>query len=107
VQRFSRQARSNIVQHVKNVIHTEFLDLVKPKTQNWPINMDDLYYTYLNLIINHSFANPNIEKNSIVFGMAIALNYLDLSKEINIVPSKVVNRMNYIFEKMNIADHEE
>ncbi|CAG8698092.1 12125_t:CDS:2 [Gigaspora margarita] len=49
----------------------------------------DLNYTYLDLIIDCIFPDLKTEKNSIVFGIAVALNYLDLSKEVNIVPSKV------------------
>ncbi|CAG8816252.1 20272_t:CDS:2, partial [Cetraspora pellucida] len=108
-QQFCRQGRSNIVQQIKDTIHSEFSDLVKPKTGNrqfylklnQPVDTnDDLHYTYLNLIIDRIFADPNTEKNSIAFGMTVALNYLDPSKGISMVPSKVTERMNHILEKM-------
>ena len=38
---------------------------------------NDPQYTYLNSIIDRIFTNQNTEKNSIAFGMAVALNYLD------------------------------
>ncbi|CAG8786436.1 5022_t:CDS:1, partial [Cetraspora pellucida] len=68
---------------------------------NQPVDInDDPHYTYLNLIIDRTFADLNTEKNSIAFGMAIALNYLDPSKRISMVPSEVIVRMNHILEKM-------
>ncbi|CAG8806109.1 7141_t:CDS:2 [Cetraspora pellucida] len=117
----------------QNTIHSEFLDLVKPKTGNrqvtheeerkfkeanitkesylklnQPVDAnDDPHYTYLNLIIDHTFADPNTEKNFIAFGMAVALNYLDSSKGISMVPSEVTERMNHILEKMQVPDHKE
>jgi hypothetical protein len=39
--------------------------------------------------------------------MAIALNYLDPSKGINMVPSEIIERMNIFLEKMQVADREE
>ncbi|CAG8848350.1 19573_t:CDS:1, partial [Gigaspora margarita] len=75
---------------------------------NKPVNInDDLYYTYLNLIIDCAFMDPAIEKNSIAFGIVIALNYLDPTKGINIVPSKVVEQMNYFLEKMQVNKYKE
>ncbi|CAG8649405.1 2572_t:CDS:2 [Cetraspora pellucida] len=117
----------------EDTIHSEFSDLVKPKTGNrqvtheeerkfkeaditkesylklnQPVDAnDDLHYTYLNLIIDRIFADPNTEKNSIAFGMAVALNYLDPSKGISMVPSEVAERMNNILEKMQVSDCEE
>ncbi|CAG8622601.1 7751_t:CDS:2, partial [Racocetra persica] len=114
------QNKSNIVVKnailTRISVHFEFPDLVKLKTGNrqvmykkerkfkeadvtkecylklnHPIDVnDDLHYTYLNLIINCTFADPNTEKNSIAFGMAVALNYLDPSKRISMVPSEVI-----------------
>ncbi|GBC03787.1 hypothetical protein RclHR1_05320004 [Rhizophagus clarus] len=131
-QRLSRQARSNIVQRIKDAIHSEFSELIKPKTQNQQVTSDeekkfknsditrecytklnkpvdandDPHYTYLNLIIDHVFTNPKTEKNSIAFGMAVALNYLDLSKGVNMVSSEVVERMNFFLDKMQVSEHE-
>lgn len=130
-QRFSRQARSNIVQRIKDAIHDEFTDLVKPKTENRqvtreeekkfkdanitrecymklskPVDSNDPSYTYLNLIIDNAFPDSNTEKNSIAFGMAVALNYLDPSKGIKLVQSEVVERMNHFLEKMKVSDRE-
>ncbi|GES72492.1 hypothetical protein GLOIN_2v1789101 [Rhizophagus clarus] len=67
---------------------------------------DDSHYIYLNLIIDHIFTNPKTEKNSIAFGMAIALNYLDLSKGVNMVPSEVVKRMNFFLDKIQVLECE-
>ncbi|CAG8722707.1 5236_t:CDS:2, partial [Cetraspora pellucida] len=68
---------------------------------NQPVNANnDPHYNYLNLIIDRTFADPNTEKNSIAFGMAVALNYFDPSKGISMVSSKVAERMNHILEKM-------
>ncbi|RGB22247.1 hypothetical protein C1646_677979 [Rhizophagus diaphanus] len=132
-QRFSRQARSNIVQRVKEAVHVEFVELVKPKAENRQVTHDeeqkfknsevicecykklnqpidpsnDLQYTYLNSIIDRVFTNRNTEKNSIAFGMAVALNYLDPTKGINMVPSEIVGRMNYFLEKMQVVEREE
>ncbi|CAG8839314.1 13828_t:CDS:1, partial [Cetraspora pellucida] len=132
-QRFCHQGRSNIVQRIKNTIHSEFSDLVKPKTGNrqvmheeerkfkeaditkesylklnQPVDANDNpHYTYLNLIIDRTFADPNTEKNSIAFGIAVALNYHDPSKGISMVPSEVAERMNHILEKMQVSDCEE
>ncbi|CAB4392465.1 unnamed protein product [Rhizophagus irregularis] len=115
-ERLSRQARSNIVQRIKDAIHDEFSDLTKPKTQNRQVTSDeekkfknsditrecymklnkpvdvndDPHYTFLNLIIDRVFTNPKTEKNSIAFGMAVVLNYLDPSKGVNMVPSEVI-----------------
>ncbi|CAG8592277.1 26301_t:CDS:2 [Dentiscutata erythropus] len=131
-QRFCRQTRSNIIQRIKDSIYTEFEDLIKPKRENCqvtrdkelrfknsriirecyaklnrPVNVeDDPNYTYLNFILDHVFPDPKTEKNFIAFGIVVALNYLDLSKEITIVPSEVVQKMNYFLEKMNVPDHE-
>ncbi|CAB4487136.1 unnamed protein product [Rhizophagus irregularis] len=131
-QRYSRQARSNIVQRVKDAIHSEFENLVKPKTENRQVTCDeerkfknsevtrecykklnqpidpdnDLHYTYLNSIIDNVFTDPHTEKNSIAFGMAITLNYLDPSKGINMVPSEVIDRMNGFLEKMKVVREE-
>ncbi|CAG8777764.1 11843_t:CDS:2, partial [Racocetra persica] len=125
--------RRNIVQRIKDTIHTEFPDLIKPKIKNrqvtckeeqkfkdakiiWecytklnkPIDANDNpQYTYLNLIINRTFADLDTEKNSIAFGMAVALNYLDLSKRINMVLTEVIDRINYILEKMQVSELEE
>ena len=75
---------------------------------NQPINSEyDLHYTHFNSIIDNVFTNPNIEKNSIAFRMAIALNYLNPLKEINIVPSEVIERMNSFLKKMWVVDHKE
>ncbi|CAG8721068.1 7669_t:CDS:2, partial [Gigaspora rosea] len=105
---------SNIVQRIKDTIHSEFSDLIKPKTGNrqvtheeerkfkdsditkecysklnQPVDAnDDPHYTYFNLIIDRTFADLNTEKNSIAFGIAIALNYLDPPKGISMVPSE-------------------
>src|SRR6266487_802762 len=132
-QRFSQQARSNIVQRIKDAIHNEFVELVKPKTENRQVSRDEErkfkdakvtrecykklnqdvdpnepHYTYLNLIIDRVFNNnSNTEKNSIAFGMAVALNYLDPSKGINMVQSEVTERMNKFLEKMQVSDLEE
>ncbi|KAF0496484.1 hypothetical protein F8M41_020966 [Gigaspora margarita] len=130
--RFCRQARSNIVQKIKDTIHTEFEDLIKPKTENHQVTHDeerkfkdasitrecylklnkpfddsDSYYTYLNLIIDRVFSDLKTEKNSIAFGMAVTLNYLDPSKGVNMVPSEVAKRMNYFLEKMQVPEREE
>ena len=70
---------------------------------NQPVNPnDDSHYTYLNSIIDCVFPNPNTEKNSIAFGMAITLNYLDPIKGINMVPSEIVERMNNFLEKCKL-----
>lgn len=132
-QKFSRQAQSNIVQCVKDAIHAEFVDFVKPKIENRQITREeerkfknaeitrncyrklnqpidsnnDPQYTYLNSIIDRAFTNSNTEKNSLAFGMAVALNYLDPSKGINMVPSEVIERMNNFLEKMHVADRKE
>ncbi|CAB4391468.1 unnamed protein product [Rhizophagus irregularis] len=132
-QRFCRQARSNIVQHVKDAVHAEFMDLEKPKTENRQVTHEaekkfkdskitrdcyrklnqpidpnnDPHYTHLNSIIDHVFTSSNTEKNSIAFGMTVTLNYLDPSKGINMVPSEVIERMNNFLEKMNVVDREE
>ncbi|PKB99475.1 hypothetical protein RhiirA5_429625 [Rhizophagus irregularis] len=98
-QRYLHQARSNIVQRIKDAVHAEFENL----KLNQPIDPDnDLHYTYLNSIIDNVFTNPHTEKNSIAFGMAITLNYLDLTKGINMVPSEVIDRMNGFLEKMKV-----
>jgi len=52
---------------------------------NKPIDFNDPSYTYLNLIIDHTFTDSNTEKNSIAFGMAVALNYLDPLKGVKLV----------------------
>jgi len=39
--------------------------------------------------------------------MTIALNYLDPSKGINMVPSEIVERMNMFLERMQVVDREE
>ena len=39
--------------------------------------------------------------------MAVALNYLDPTKGINMVPSEIVERMNNFLEKMQVVDREE
>ena len=78
-----------------------YMKLNKPVDTN-----DNSHYTYLNLIIDCVFTNPNTEKNSIAFGMAVILNYLDPSKGINIVLSEVVERMNYFLEKIQVSDRE-
>ncbi|PKK75680.1 hypothetical protein RhiirC2_707943 [Rhizophagus irregularis] len=132
-QRFCRQARSNIVQHVKDAVHAEFMDLEKPKTKNHQVTREaekkfkdskitrdcyrklnqpidpnnDPHYTHLNSIIDHVFTSSNTEKNSIAFSMTVALNYLDPSKGINMVSSEVIERMNNFLEKMNVIDREE
>ncbi|CAB5391220.1 unnamed protein product [Rhizophagus irregularis] len=108
--------RSNIVQRIKDAIHNEFSDLTKPKTQNRQVTSDEEkkfknsditrecyiklnkpvdvndnpHYTFLNLIIDRVFTNPKTEKNSIAFGIAVALNYLDPSKGVNMVPIEVI-----------------
>ncbi|PKK58638.1 hypothetical protein RhiirC2_720381 [Rhizophagus irregularis] len=131
-ERLSRQARSNIVQRIKDAIHDEFSDLTKPKTQNRQVTSDeekkfknsditrecymklnkpvdvndDPHYTFLNLIIDRVFTNPKTEKNSIAFGMAVALNYLDPSKGVNMVPSEVIERMNFFLERMQVSERE-
>ena len=72
---------------------------------NEPVDPSNNFsYTYLNLIINHVFTNSNTEKNSIAFGMAVALNYLDPSKSIKLVQSEVVERMNKFLEIMQVED---
>ena len=119
------------MQRVKDAIHNVFVDLAKPKTENRQVSRDeewkfkdskitrDCYmklnnpidsnedYTYLNLIIDNVFTKSNTEKNSIAFGMAVTLNYLDPSKGVNMVPSEVVERMNGFLEKMQVSDYEE
>ncbi|CAG8745053.1 5846_t:CDS:2, partial [Gigaspora rosea] len=56
---------------------------------NQPVDANDNpNYTYINLIIDRTFTDPDTEKNSIAFGMAVALNYLDPTKGINMVPSE-------------------
>ncbi|CAB4483957.1 hypothetical protein RhiirA1_401477 [Rhizophagus irregularis] len=128
----SRQARSNIVQRIKDAIHDKFSDLTKPKTQNRQVTSDEEkkfknsditrecyiklnkpvdvndnpHYTFLNLIINRVFTNPKTEKNSIAFGMAVVLNYLDPSKGVNIVPIEVIERMNFFLERMQVSERE-
>ena len=78
------------------------------KKLNQPINSnDDPNYTYLNSIIDRVFIDSNTEKNSIAFGMTIALNYLDPSKGINMVPSEIIERMNVFLERMQVVDREE
>ena len=74
---------------------------------NKPINSNDPSYTYLNLIIDHTFTDSNTEKNSIAFGMAVALNYLDPLKGVKLVQSEVVERMNQFLEMMQVEDREE
>ncbi|PKK59627.1 hypothetical protein RhiirC2_717781 [Rhizophagus irregularis] len=114
--KIKRGVRSNIVQRIKDAIHNEFSDLTKPKTQNRQVTSDeekkfknsditrecymklnkpvdvndDPHYTFLNLIIDRVFTNPKTEKNSIAFGIAVALNYLDPSKGVNMVPIEVI-----------------
>jgi hypothetical protein len=39
--------------------------------------------------------------------MAVALNYLDPSKGINMVASEVIEQMNNFLEKMQVSDLEE
>lgn len=85
-----------------SITHECYMKLNKPIDPN-----DNLHYTYLNLIIDRVFTNPNTEKNSIAFGMAVALNYLDPSKGINMVPSEIVERMNCFLEKMQVSEREE
>ncbi|PKY26167.1 hypothetical protein RhiirB3_441382 [Rhizophagus irregularis] len=99
-QRYLHQARSNIVQRIKDAVHAEFENLKLNQPIDDPDN--DLHYTYLNSIIDNVFTNPHTEKNSIAFGMAITLNYLDLTKGINMVPSEVIDRMNGFLEKMKV-----
>ncbi|CAG8756935.1 27502_t:CDS:2 [Gigaspora margarita] len=132
-QRFAHQVLSNIVQCIKNTIHSEFLDLTKPKTENQQVSHDkehkfkdanitrecymklnkpvdinnNLHYTYFNLIIDCAFTDPATEKNSITFGIVVALNYLDPTKKVNMVPSEVVEWMNYFLEKMQVNESEE
>ncbi|CAB4391950.1 unnamed protein product [Rhizophagus irregularis] len=58
---------------------------------NQPIDPNnDPHYTHLNSIIDRVFTSSNTEKNSIAFGMTVALNYLDPSKGINMVPNEVI-----------------
>ena len=121
------------MQRVKDAIHDKFTDLVKPKTENRQVTRkeerkfkdaditrecyvklnrsidsnNDPSYTYLNLIIDNVFPDSNTEKNSIAFGMAVALNYLDPSKGIKLVQSEVVERMNRFLEMMQVTDREE
>jgi hypothetical protein len=38
--------------------------------------------------------------------MAVAFNYLDPSKGVNMVPSEVVERMNVFLDKMQVEDRE-
>ncbi|CAG8664673.1 4455_t:CDS:2 [Rhizophagus irregularis] len=125
-------SRSNIVQRIKDAIHDKFSDLTKPKTQNRQVTSDEEkkfknsditrecyiklnkpvdvndnpHYTFLNLIINRVFTNPKTEKNSIAFGMAVVLNYLDPSKGVNIVPIEVIERMNFFLERMQVSERE-
>ncbi|CAG8716354.1 5769_t:CDS:2 [Gigaspora margarita] len=128
-QRFAQQVRSNIVQKIKVNIHNEFPELTKPKAENCQIHEEeqkfkeskitkkcyiklnkpidnDPQYTYLNLIIDSTFTDQNTEKNSIVFEMAVALNYLDPSKGIEMVPTKVVDKMNFILERIGVSQYE-
>ncbi|CAG8625744.1 6019_t:CDS:2 [Racocetra persica] len=132
-QQFCHQAQSNIVQHIKDSIHTKFNDLPKSKTKNRqimhneerrfkntniirecymrlnkPVNTnDDPNYIYFNLIIDNTFMDPKTEKNSIAFGIAVILNYLDPSKGFNMVLSEIVERMNYFLEKIQVPEREE
>ena len=124
--------QSNIVQRIKEIIHSEFTDLPKPKIENWqvtqikerkfkdaeiiwkcyaklnkPVNSNNPSYTFLNLIIDRAFTSSNTEKNSIAFGMAVALNYLDPLKGVKLVQSEVVERMNQFLEMMQVKDCEE
>ncbi|CAG8633492.1 15731_t:CDS:1, partial [Dentiscutata heterogama] len=113
-------------------IHAEFEGLIKPKRENRQVTHDeerrfknskitrecysklnspvdvnnDPNYTYLNFILDRAFPDPKTEKNSIAFGIAVAFNYLDPTKGIIIVPSEVVEKMNYFLEKMNVPDRE-
>ncbi|CAG8682530.1 6624_t:CDS:2 [Cetraspora pellucida] len=115
-QKFCCQGRSNIVQCIKDSIHAEFEGLIKPKRENCqvtcdeersPVDVDDdPNYTYLNFILDCAFSDPKMEKNSIAFGIAVAFNYLDPTKEIIMVLSEVVKKMNYFLEKMNVPDRE-
>ena len=100
----NRQVTCDEEQKFKNseVTRECFMKLNQPIDPN-----DDSHYTYLNSIINRVFPNPNTEKNSIAFGMAITLNYLDPMKGINMVPSKIVERMNNFLEIMQVVNHEE
>ncbi|RGB25071.1 hypothetical protein C1646_772239 [Rhizophagus diaphanus] len=96
-QRFCQQACSNIVQHIKDAVHAEFMDLKKPKTKNHQIICE----------AEKKFKDSKItQKNSIAFSMTVTLNYLDPLKGINIVPSEVIERMNNFLEKMNVINCE-
>ena len=121
------------MQRIKDAIHGEFVDLMKPKTENRQVTQkeerkfkdakitrecymklnkpvdfsNNPNYTYLNLIIDRVFTDSNTEKNSIAFGMAVTLNYLDPSKGIKLVQSEVVERMNNFLEMMQVEDREE
>ncbi|CAG8626759.1 14709_t:CDS:2 [Cetraspora pellucida] len=131
-QKFCHQGRSNIVQHIKDSIHVEFKRLIKLKRENHQVTHDEEQrfkylkitqecysklnspvdvndnpnYTYLNFILDHAFPDPKMEKNSIAFGMTVVFNYLNSTKEIIIVPSKIVEKINYCFKKMNVSDRE-
>lgn len=75
------------------------------KKLNQPIDPNnDPHYTHLNSIIDYVFTSSNTEKNSIAFGMTVALNYLNPLKGINMVLSKIIERMNNFLEKMNIIN---
>ncbi|CAG8744831.1 10206_t:CDS:2, partial [Cetraspora pellucida] len=105
-------------EHLMKICYNTLLDIKEFKETditkesylklNQPVDANnDLHYTYLNLIIDRTFANLNTKKNSIAFGMAVALNYLDPSKGISMVSSKVAERINHILEKMQVPDCEE
>ncbi|CAJ0906736.1 7212_t:CDS:2 [Entrophospora sp. SA101] len=58
-----------------------------------PVEFNNPTYTYLNLIVDRAFTDPNTEKNYIAFGVTVTLNYLDPSKDINLVQNEVVERI--------------
>ncbi|CAG8765855.1 18443_t:CDS:1, partial [Racocetra persica] len=50
---------------------------------------------------------PKTKKNFIAFGMTVALNYFNSLKEINMVPSEVVEQMNTFLKRIQVPNCEE
>ncbi|CAJ0843429.1 4364_t:CDS:2, partial [Entrophospora sp. SA101] len=65
-----------------------FPDSITPSVINKPVEFNNPTYTYLNLIVDRAFTDPNTEKNYIAFGVTVTLNYLDPSKDINLVQNE-------------------
>ncbi|CAH1767399.1 4483_t:CDS:2, partial [Entrophospora sp. SA101] len=68
---------------------------------NKPVKSNNPTYTYLNLIIDHE----TTEKNSIAFGMAVTLNYLDPSKGIKLIQKNYGHEISELKKDLDTYNH--